>query len=301
MVTAQILHNPAPTGSFEAVDGLDMFIRRSDPNTDEVSLVLVHGLGGMSTNWTDLMHLQAARGRASLAMDLPGFGRTSADPQGDYSLDRHARAVIALLESLAGPVNLVGNSLGGAVVTTVAAQRPDLVTTLTLLAPALPHISPSWEKLPIVLGILPRAAHLLSRTIGTQTPEERVDGTLTLTFGDTNRIPPHRREEAINEHHIRAGMPHIWDAFVSSSRGLGKGFIPWRQEYLWRKLDDVQAPVLAIFGTKDRLVDPKIAGRVARTISGGTVVVLPGVGHVPQMELPITVDRLLDAHILGQL
>ena len=283
------------------VDGIDMYVRRSNPATDDVQLVFVHGLGGMSTNWTDLTHLQSARGRASLAMDLPGFGRTGADPHGDYSLDRHARAVIAMLETLASPVNLVGNSLGGAVVTTVAAQRPDLVTTLTLLAPALPHVSPSKEKLPIVLGILPRAAHLLSRTIGNQTAEERVDGTLNLTFGDVGRIPPQRREEAINEAHIRAGMPHVWDAFVASSRGLGMGFIPWRREYLWRKLDDVQAPVLAIFGTKDRLVDPKISARVARTINGGTVVVLPGVGHVPQMELPITVDRLLDAHILGQL
>ncbi len=128
-----------------------------------------------------------------------------------------------------------------------------------------------------------------------------MDETLKLCFGDESRIPQNRRQEAIDEHRLRADLPHVWHAFVESSRGLGRGFLPWRREYLWGRLDDVQAPVLAIFGTKDRLVDPGIAGRVAHTIAGGTVVVLPGVGHTPQMEVPITVDRLLDAHIEGQL
>lgn len=301
MIEQQALDNPVQRGRFESLDGLDLFVRRTDPESADADVVLVHGLGGMSTNWTDLMHLQAERGRRCVALDLPGFGRSEADPDDDYSLARHARAVTALLETMPQPVNLVGNSLGGAIVTTVAAQRPDLVSTLTLLAPALPHVSFGVEKLPILLGVLPRAADLLAWSRSRQTAEQRVDETMRLVFGDVSRIPPHRREEALTEHRLRAHMPHIWHAFVESSRGLGLGFVPWRREYLWRQLDDVRAPVLGIFGTEDRLVDPAIAQRVARTINGGTVVVLPGVGHVPQMELPITVDRLLDAHIVGQL
>lgn len=299
MLTDQALHTPVMEGTFETLDGLDILVRRS--NETPPDLVLIHGLGGMSTNWTDLMHLQADRGRSVAALDLPGFGRSGPDPNGDYSLARHARVVIAYLETLPEPANLVGNSLGGAVVTMVAAQRPDLVRTLTLLTPALPHVKPGVEKLPIVLGIAPRAADLLAWVKGKQSPEERVDETLRLVFGDQRRINPLRRAEAIAEAQFRQTMPHVWHAFVESSRGLGLGFLPWRHDYLWRQLDQVQAPVLAVFGTADRLVDPGIAPRVARTIAGGTVVVLPGVGHCPQMEVPITVDRLLDAHILGEL
>ena len=301
MLTHQALATPVLDGRFESIDGLDIFVRRSDPDAAHVDVVMVHGLGGMSTNWTDLMHLQVDRGRTTAALDLPGFGRSEADPDGDYSLARHARTVTAFLDTLDGPVHLVGNSLGGAVVTIVAADRPDLVTTLTLLAPALPHFKPKVEKLPILLGIAPRAADLLAWSRGRQTPEQRVDETMNLVFGDTTRINPLRHAEAVLEQQLREGLPHIWHAFVGSSRGLGRGFLPWRQDYLWKRLDEVQAPVLGIFGTEDRLVDPGIAGKVARTIGGGTVVVLPGIGHCPQMEVPVTTDRLLDAHILGQL
>ena len=85
------------------------------------------------------------------------------------------------IDVLMFPVNLAGNSLGGAVATTVAAGRPDLVGTLTLLAPALPHVKPGLEKLPIVLGIAPRAADLLAWARGNQSAEERVDETMRET------------------------------------------------------------------------------------------------------------------------
>jgi len=301
MLTEHPLTKPIVTGEFEQVDGMELFVRRTDPASPEVDLVMVHGLGGWSGNWTDLMHLQEERGRRVLAMDLPGFGRSGPDPDGDYTLARHARAVIDLLDTLPEPTNLVGNSLGGAIATTVAALRPDLVRTLTLISPALPHLSFSPAKLPVLMGVLPRAADMLSYVRRGQTPEERVDETMQLVFGDLGRMSPRRRDEAVAEAHLRHGLPHIWHAFVESARGLGWGFLPWREEYLWRRLGSVEAPVLAIFGTEDRLVDPTIASRVARTIDGGTVVVLPGIGHVSQMEVPVTVDRLLDAHILGQL
>jgi pimeloyl-ACP methyl ester carboxylesterase len=297
----QALQAPAFDGAFELVDGLELFVRRSDRRNDDLDVLMVHGLGGLSINWTDLMHLQVARGRRVAALDLPGFGRSDPDPDGDYSIARHARAVIALLETTTTPTHLVGNSLGGAIVTTVAALRPDLVRTLTLITPALPHVRPGLEKLPILMGVLPRAADLLGLLRGGQTPEERVAETTQLVFADPNRAAPHRIAEAVHEQSLRADLPHIWHAFVESSRGLGRAFLPWGEDYLWRRLDNVQAPVLAIFGTHDRLVDAGIATRVAGTINGGTVVVLPGVGHVPQMEVPLTVDRLLDAHIDNEL
>src|SRR5215467_3492618 len=113
--------------------------------------VFLHGLGGSSTNWTDLMDLlsRPVRGHpaapvlACAALDLPGFGCSPPPATGDYSIDAHATAVIGFIEEQdLGPVHLIGNSMGGAVSTRVAARRPDLVSTLVLVSPALPDLRP---------------------------------------------------------------------------------------------------------------------------------------------------------------
>src|SRR5215218_11014265 len=57
----------------------------------------VHGLGGASTNWTDLAALLAVR-FDGWAVDLPGFGRSQPPPRGRYSIRGHVRAVVDLLE-----------------------------------------------------------------------------------------------------------------------------------------------------------------------------------------------------------
>ena len=68
-----------------------------------------------------------------------GFGLSPPPDDGDYSMPAHVRAVVRLIESEGRvPVHLFGNSLGGAVATVVAARRPELVRTLTLVSPALP-------------------------------------------------------------------------------------------------------------------------------------------------------------------
>src|ERR671913_2120332 len=68
----------------------------------------VHGLGGASTNWTDLAALLAVRFEG-WAVDLPGFGRSRPPPRGRYSIRGHVEAVIDVLEHL---VDLPGEAHG---------------------------------------------------------------------------------------------------------------------------------------------------------------------------------------------
>src|SRR5687767_5440238 len=115
----------------------------------------VHGLGGASTNWTDLAALLAVRFEG-WSLDLPGFGRSQPPPRGRYSIRGHVRAVIEVLEHIVGqpgeaagrPVHLLGNSLGGLVSLLVASRRPDLVASLTLISPAMPvyRVPPAFTK-----------------------------------------------------------------------------------------------------------------------------------------------------------
>jgi pimeloyl-ACP methyl ester carboxylesterase len=103
---------------------------------------------------------------AASAVDLPGFGWSPPPQDGDWSLRGRVRAVLGYLEheyAAGGPVHLIGNSLGGTVALCVAAERPDLVATLTLISPALPERRPRIAALVLGLLSLPGIARLITR------------------------------------------------------------------------------------------------------------------------------------------
>ncbi len=268
----------------------DLYVRRG-PGGREPGL-FVHGLGGSATNWTDLMGLLEGV-VDSEAVDLPGFGYSPPAVRGRFTVGGHSRAVIAHLErSGRGPVHLFGNSLGGAISTRVAADRPDLVKTLTLVSPALPNLrrtKGSDPRLPLLL--LPGLARLAERRLAARTPEQRARGVLELCYGDPSTIPPQRMAEAVEEMARRGGLAHAQDAFTASLRGLIRSYLARGDRSPWAAAARVQAPTLLVWGDRDRLVDVAVAPRAARTYPDVRLLVLPGVGHVAQMERPETVAR----------
>lgn len=273
----------------EQVDGL--FVRKT-PWTGAEPALFVHGLGGASTNWTDLMGLLSGHLDGE-ALDLPGFGRSEPPATGSYSLGTHARAVIKLLEEQdRGPVHLFGNSLGGAVSTRVASRRPDLVRTLTLVSPALPSVRPRRGVDPrLALLLVPGLSQLLSKKLAAQSPEARARAVLQLCFGDPSQIPPERLREAAEEVSRRNGLRHSEDAFLGSLKGLLSTYVQAGPRNLWRQAATIQRPTLLVWGTQDRLVDVRLAPRALAAFPQSRLMVLPGVGHVAQMERPETVAR----------
>ena len=123
-------------------------------------LVLVHGTPGSAQSWADYV-MEVPPGWEVVALDRPGFGR-SEPASAVVSLAAQAEAVAALLPPDRRPVVLLGHSMGGPVIARVAAQHPDRVAGLVLLAasldPALEEIHPlqhvaAWAPF---RGLLPR-------------------------------------------------------------------------------------------------------------------------------------------------
>ena len=267
-----------------------VFVRRA--RGTGAPAVFVHGLGGASTNWTDLMGL--LRGHVDgCALDLPGFGQSAPPADGRYRLGTHVRAVVRLLERQGrGPVHLFGNSLGGAVSTRVAALRPDLVTTLTLISPALPALAPrrgSDPRLPLLL--LPGLSGVVDRAMAKRTPQQRADAVIALCYAHPEAVPAERRVEAVEEVVRRTGQGHATDAFTGSLRGLVGSFVQRGPRNLWQQARQVQAPTLLVWGQQDRLVDVSLAPRARTAFPRSRLLVLPEVGHVAQLEQPETVAR----------
>ncbi|WP_395574328.1 alpha/beta fold hydrolase [Streptomyces sp. BK79] len=270
--------------------GITLTVRSRPPAREGLPPALyVHGLGGSSQNWSALMPLLDGV-VDNEAVDLPGFGDSPPPDDGDYSITGQARAVIRYLDASGrGPVHLFGNSLGGAVTTRVAAARPDLVRTLTLVSPALPEIRVQRSAVPTGLLALPGVAALFTRLTRQWTAEQRVRGVMALCYGDPGRVSEEGFRNAVEEMERRLQLPYFWDAMARSARGIVNAYTLGGQHALWRQAERVLAPTLLVYGGRDQLVGYRMAQRAARAFRDSRLLTLPDAGHVAMMEYPETV------------
>ena len=282
------------------VDGRRINVRTTPTTNDAAEPALfVHGLGGSSHNWTDFAGV--LRNHLAIeAIDLPGHGRSG--PAKRYSVDQHAQVVIRYLEvSGRGPVHLVGNSMGGAVSVVVAAKRPDLVRTLTLVSPAVPdnrlRAFPLKNDPRTALLVVPGVGEALTRYYNRRfTPEQRARATIALCFADPKRFPAERMREVVEEARERENLPWAVAGMLRSMRGLAIAqFV--KNRVGWATLRRITAPTLVVWGDADRLVAPDLAPYVAAAIPDSRLVVFEGVGHTAMMEVPERTARAMLALI----
>jgi pimeloyl-ACP methyl ester carboxylesterase len=271
--------------------GLSLVVRsHRSPGGLEPALY-VHGLGGSSQNWSALM-AELAGTVDSRAPDLPGFGHSPPPDDGDYSLAAHARAVVRLLDrERRGPVHLFGNSMGGAVAVKVAAARPDLVRTLTLVSPALPEVPPQRTAWPTALASVPGLPRLYMRATRQWPAERRAAAMFALCYGDPARVGERARADAAAEYRRRMELPYFWDALIRSTRGIVNAYTLGGQHALWRQAERVLAPTLLVYGGRDKLVSVHKARRAARAFRDPRLLIIPSGGHVAMMEHPALVAR----------
>ncbi|HTW01097.1 MAG TPA: alpha/beta fold hydrolase [Streptosporangiaceae bacterium] len=283
-------------GELVSVGSGEVFVRAAPAAGDAEPALFVHGLGGSALNWTDLMDLlrtpPADRpdepALACEAMDLPGFGFSPPAAGGQYTIDAMAEAVATLIDRRGHwPVHLAGNSMGGAVCVRLAARRPDLVRTLTLISPALPDLRPRVLPLRLMLLCAPGIGPwMLNGVKGWMTPEARSAGSVAEVYADVRLMHRKRRAEEVAELVRRDGLGYADDVLLAAGRALISEYLSAGPRSLWRDAARVTAPTLVIYGSHDRLVRPAMAGRAARAFRGARVVVLPRTGHVAMMERP---------------
>ncbi|MFE2287521.1 alpha/beta fold hydrolase [Streptomyces sp. NPDC059443] len=271
----------------DRLPGLELAVRVRPPVRAGLPPALfVHGLGGSSQNWSALM-AKLADAVDGEALDLPGFGWSPPPADRDYSVTGLARAVIRHLDAAGrGPVHLFGNSLGGAVSTRVAAARPDLVSTLTLISPALPELRVQKSAVPTALLAVPGIAGLIGRLTRGLSAEQRTRGVTELCYGDPSRVTPEAFAAAVEEMERRVALPYFWDALTRSSRGIVDAYTLGGQHGLWSQAQRVLAPTLLVYGGRDQLVSYRMARKAAASFRGSRLLCLPEAGHVAMMEYP---------------
>ncbi|MCX3062608.1 alpha/beta fold hydrolase [Streptomyces beihaiensis] len=115
-------------------DGQGSCIRWTEAAGAEPARVYVHGLGAASTVYH--AHIAARpglAGRRSLFVDLPGHGISDRPAEFGYTLEEHAEALAAALDTAGvSGAEIVGHSMGGAVAIVLAHRRRDLVARLVV-------------------------------------------------------------------------------------------------------------------------------------------------------------------------
>ncbi|MGB2839165.1 MAG: alpha/beta fold hydrolase, partial [Actinomycetes bacterium] len=202
-----------------------LFVRTSSPAEGRQGVapaLMVHGLGGQATNWTDLM-AELVDDVEAWAPDLPGFGWSPPPPDGDYSLTADVEVLSAMLERLHAergePVHVFGNSMGGAIAVLLASARPDLVRSLTLISPAMPDLRPRRDTMGVPVVALPGIGRQLVERMARVPAERQVQGMVALNYGDATAFTPTRRAEAVSEVQRRLALPHAGEALSGAARG----------------------------------------------------------------------------------
>lgn len=289
---------PSPQGDTHLVGGAGVFVRRTPGPQDAPHSWYVHGLDGASGNW-DRLAAALSGVSTGFAPDLPGSGRSDPPPAGRYSLLREADLVAMLITRVSGgPVHLVGNSRGGIVATLLAARHPDLVRTLTLISPAVPDLRLIGERGAdprLALVLLPGTLRRAERALTAIGPADRARGMAVACFGEPEALTAADLAAAEREILRRADLPWTGRATVQSLRSLIRAQLrPGRWSFS-SAARSIAVPVLVVWGTRDRLVDVRLARRTAAAFHDARLLVLARTGHIAQMERPVATARAMVA------
>ena len=269
---------PAPS-DFIDVKGQTVHLRDEGPRHDGAGtpppLLLIHGTASSLHTWEGWA--KALRGqRRVISFDLPGFGLTGpfegAYEPDNYHGDTYARFVLDLMQALKiERALIVGNSLGGEVAWRTAAMAPERVAGLVLVDAVGPRFTPQAVPVAFQLARVP----LLNKLGEVVLSRALVAEGLRSVYGDSTRV-----SEALIDRHFQLALRE------GNRRALGLRVRQMVNGEHEERLNTLKQPTLLIWGERDRLVPPSVGEDFARRIAGSQLVVLPGLGHVPQEEDP---------------
>jgi pimeloyl-ACP methyl ester carboxylesterase len=280
-----------------------IFVRRFDTVVETEGapsrppMLFVHGLGGESLDWIDVA-LPLEDSVECIGLDLPGFAHSPLPPDGDLSLDGMAAAVAAVARSLNAPVHLVANSLGGTIAVRVAAEHPELVASLTLVAPALPDLHPRLGSVQLLIGLTPLLGPAIVRTIINADPEWMAKRIYALCYGDPQAVTARRHERELATLRQRAGLDYSPRVYREALRATVMSYVDRGPRRMWQQARAVGVPTLVISGGRDRLVKERVIARARRTFPDAEVVRFAAAGHLAHLEEPDATAAAIRAFLL---
>ncbi|WP_417489070.1 alpha/beta fold hydrolase [Maricaulis sp.] len=248
------------------IDGVMARVRSEGP-ADAPVIVMVHGFSYSLESWDGWAEDLSADHRV-IRMDLPGHGLTGPDPLQRYSVPQTVEFLGALLDELGlDHVTLAGNSLGGLVSWRLAAERPDLVDRLVLVAPGAYSINGVTDQ--------PVAVPMGVSFYLTSAPEAMVAAASAGLYGDVSRMDP--------------ALPARVHALMQTP-GVGQALVERLEVFTLpdptADLAQVEAPALVLWGGRDVMIPVEQAARIAADLPQAELIIHDDLGHILHEEDP---------------
>jgi pimeloyl-ACP methyl ester carboxylesterase len=265
-------------------DGLVFDVHDAGP-VDGIPVFLLHGFPQDSRSWGAVRSLLHARGYRTIAPDQRGYS-PGARPRTRraYRPAELTQDIVGLIEFTGlGPVHLVGHDWGAAVAWGVAAQRPDLLRSLTALS--VPHPAAFIRAL-ITSSQLLKSRYMLFFQLPWLPERELSSG---KSWERSLRSTGMSSEAAAR------------DAALMSDRSAAHGALNWYRAMMLSSPQALRAkitvPTLYAWSDRDSAIGPKGAALTPRFVTGPyTYEVLEGVSHWIPEEAPEQLDALLARH-----
>lgn len=242
-------------------------------------LVFLHGIGGNRSNWSDQLMYFGSRFRA-VAWDARGYG--DSDDGGELRFEDFADDLARVIGHFGGPAHVVGLSMGGRIALDAWARYPDFVASLTLAdCSAGSAATAAPDKIEAFLAVRRKPLVEGGKTPADIAPEiaRAVAGPNITAAALTRLVESHAQ--------LRAG-PYL------ATMAVVTRFVAFPL------LETVAAPVLVMVGSEDHIATPAYAAEMTAALPNARLVVLPGAGHISNIEAPEAFNAALDAFLTAQ-
>jgi magnesium chelatase accessory protein len=234
-------------------------------------LLLIHGAGGATHSWRDLMEPLSKRHRV-IALDLAGHGFTQSGPKTRSGLKPMAEDVAALAQAENWSLRtVIGHSAGGAVALQMALDgtAPSVITFNAALSSFKGVAGALFPALARILATTPFAPSLLAR-VTNSTPQVTSLLNSTGSTLDDGGVALYRR--------LVSDPDHV--------AGTLRMMAQWDLEPLRARLSDIAVPTHLITGAHDRTVSPQVSAEAASLIPHATHISFEKLGHLAHEEDP---------------
>ena len=246
--------------------GISYWTRRRVISKERDTVLFIHGAGGGQFSWSFQKGF-FEREFNPIIIELPGHGESGG--QGEEEIKRYAEHVFLFLKTLGlGRLFLVGHSMGGAIVQTLALTHPEGMKGMVLVG--------TGARLKVFPAVLEGIKDHFEETV------RRI-----VQYAYSRKAPPELIERGIE--HLMTCRPQV----------LYGDFLACDRFDLMTEVEKINLPTLIICGSDDEMTPVKYSEYLHHHIGHSILEILPDAGHMVMMESPDVFNQKVSEFLRG--